>query len=77
MPLTNEEKHEAADKYMVPIANAIRQIEREAVEGASHRKIEVTAVCLHVLLDDLRKHFNIPFKEADVNPSVYGENGSK
>jgi len=75
MPLNEQEKSRLAQKHLVPITNNMRKVERLAVQHASHREIEVTANCLHVLLNDLRKDLGIPFNEADVEPSIYGESG--
>jgi len=75
MPLTRDEKSEYYNKHQIPIANNIRKLERHAVDGDSHRAIEVTANCLHQLLNDLRKELDMPFREEDVDPSVYGESG--
>ena len=73
--LTTEEQREIYTKFQIPITNQIRKIEALAVEHASHRKIEVVARCLHTTLNDLRVDLGLPFNEADVDPSVYGENG--
>jgi len=75
MPLTADEKEKFYTKHQIPMTNMIREIERQAVSGDSHRLIEVTTVCLHDLMNALRLDLGMKFVEADVNPSVYGENG--
>ena len=76
MPLTPAEKEEIYTDLQIPITNMIRKIERQAVSRDSHRLIEVTAQCLHGVLNDLRIKLDLPFVEADVDDSVYGkENG--
>jgi len=75
MPLSAKEKVRFYKQHLIPIANQIRKIERLAVEHASYRLIEVTTNCLHVLSNDLRKDAGLPFRESDIEPSVYGESG--
>lgn len=75
MPLNQHEKDELYQDYQIPITNMIRMIERQAVNGDSHRLIEVTANCLHGVLNALRVRLDVHFVEADVEASVYGENG--
>ena len=74
--LSNAQKAYLWQKFGRPGANMIRAIERQAVSGDSHRLIEVTTQCLHTLAADLLTEMGIAFIEAEVNPSVYGENGS-
>lgn len=75
MPLSDVEKREIYTEFQIPLANQIRKIEALAVKHASHREIETVAQCTHVTLNGLRKKLELPFNEADVEPSIYGENG--
>ena len=72
--LSDEEKEYLYDKYGVPLGNNFRMLEEIAVK-TNQRHAEVTAQCGHTLANDLRKDLGLPFNEADMNPSIYGENG--
>ncbi len=74
--LSDAQKAYLWQKFGRPGANMIRTLERQAVSGDSHRLIEVTTQCLHTLAADLLTAVGIAFIEAEVGPSVYGENGS-
>lgn len=75
--LSDTQKQYLYDKYTVPVTNIIREIERLAVSHESHRLIEVKVNCLHTLLAEMNTEVGMPFREADVHRSVYGENGDK
>ena len=77
MPLTRDEKIELYNDAIIPLTNAIRGIESLAVKHASHREIEVRAQCMHTQMEELRKKYGLPFNEADMDHSIYGENGDK
>ena len=77
MPLDTAEKRELYGKFLIPITNGIRALEALSVKHASHREIETRAQCLHTTLEELREHLGLPFNEADVDHSIYGENGEK
>lgn len=77
MPLTPTEKDDIWDNHGIKCGNLIRSIERAAVDHDSHRSIEVKLNCLHQMLNELGVALGITPDEADLNPSVYGENGGK
>ena len=77
MPFTRAEKVEFYNDVIIPLTNAIRGIESLAVKHGSHREIEVRAACMHTQMEELRKRYDLPFRESDMDPSIFGENGDK
>lgn len=69
----NEQSEAIADSIASAIDGLIRLIDL----GATARRLEVQANCIHQILEDARKLFGIEIDEGKLSPSVYGENGGK